>query len=108
MESLTNSKIGGSNYLLNKEATLKKLQIAAQKPAIEVTRNRGSTTVHLSTGAYVTVVPPLVKQWQAIKGDYINSDLVDDMDISVDIIKIKKDNAGTIEHYLVKLTVDGQ
>ena len=107
MEALTNSKIGSSNYLLNKGETLKKLQIAAVKPAIEVTRNKGSNTVHFNTGAYVTVVGPLVKQWKAIEGDFINSDLVDDMDISVDSIYIKKDDAGTIEHYLVKLTVDG-
>ena len=91
MEALKNSKIGSNIYLLNKEASLKKLQIAAAKPAIEVTRNGGSTTIHLSTGAYVTVVGPLVKQWRAIEGDYINSDLVDDMNISVDHIKIKKD-----------------
>ena len=96
MEALTNSKNGGSNYILNKETTLKKLQMAAQKPAIGVTRNGGSTTVHLSTGAYVTVVAPLRKQWQAIKGNFINSDLVDDMDISVDDINVKKNDAGTI------------
>ena len=108
MEALTNSKTGATNYVLNKDTTLKKLQIAASKPAIEVTRNGGSTTVHFSTGAYVTVVAPLVKQWQAIEGDFINGDLVDDMDISVDSITTKKDEAGTIEHFLVKLTVDGQ
>ena len=106
MEALTNSK-DGSKYLLNKVSTLKKLQIAASKPAIEVTRNGGSTTVHLSTGAYVTVVIPLVNMWKEIEGDDIDSDMVDGMDISVDSIKVKKDDAGTIEHYLVKLTVDG-
>ena len=108
MEVLTNSKIGSSDYSLNNDATLKKLQSAASKPAIEVTRNNGSTTIHFSTGAYVNVIGPLVKTWQRIEGNYIDSDLVDGMDISVDNIKIKKDDIGTIEHYKVKLAVGGQ
>ena len=108
MEALTISKNGSKNYILNTEATLKKLQIAASKPAIEVTRNGGSTTIHLSTGAYVTVVIPLTNLWKEIEGDFINSDMVDGMDISVDSFKIKKDGAGTVEHYLIKLTVDGK
>ena len=108
MEALTNSKIGSTDYSLNNDATLKKLQSAAAKPAIEVTRNNGSTTIHLSTGAYVTVVNPLVKVWQDIKGDHIQRDLVDGMDITVNNIEIKKDNSGTIEHYKVKLVVDGR
>ena len=41
MEALTNLQIGGTNYILNEAATLKKLQNAAAKPAIEVTRNGG-------------------------------------------------------------------
>ena len=108
MEALTNSKIGSTDYSLNNDATLKKLQSAASKPAIEVTRNNGSTTIHLSTGAYVTMVNPLVKVWQDIKGDHIQRDLVDGMDITVNNIEIKKDNSGTIEHYKVKLAVDGR
>ena len=108
MEALTSSNHGGSNYILNEEATLKKLQLAAVKPAIEVTRNGGSTTIHFSTGSYVTTVIPLVNAWIDIKGDYINNGLVDNMNIKVENVKIKKDNAGTIEHYLVKLKVDGQ
>ena len=66
MEALTKSKNGSMNYILNSVATLKKLQTAASKPAIEVTRNDGSTTLHLSTGAYVTVVSPLVNLWKEI------------------------------------------
>ena len=86
MEALTSSKIGSTDYSLNNDATLKKLQSAAAKPAIEVTRNNGSTTIHLSTGAYVTVVNPLVKVWQDIKGDHIQRDLVDGMDITMNNI----------------------
>ena len=105
MEALTYSKARSSNYILNEKATLDKLQAAANKQAIEVTRNIGSTTVHLSTGAYVSVVVPLVLAWQEIEGHHIDEKLVDGMDIIVDKITIKRDDAGTIEHYRVKLLV---
>ena len=98
MDALTTSNPGSANYILNEEKTLKKLQIAAEKPAIEVTRNNGSTTIHFSTGAYYTVVVPLAKAWVNTEGDHINGDFVDNMDIIVEKIKIKKDDAGTIEH----------
>ena len=105
MEALTNH--GSAGYILNDKATLKKLQAAASNQAIEVTRNGGSTTLHFSTGSYVSVVIPLVNAWIDIEGDNINSNLVDNMDIKVDNVKIKHDNAGTVEHYLVKLMVEG-
>ena len=108
MEALTYTKAGSSNYILNEKATLEKLQAAATKQAIEVTRNIGSTVIHFSTGAYVSVVIPLVMTWQDIKGHHIDDKLVDGMDIIVDKIIIKKDKAGTIEHYRIKLAVDGQ
>ena len=108
MESLTIPNHGSTNYLLNEKETLKKLQGAAVKPAIEMTRNGGSTTIHFSTGAYVTVMVPLVNAWRNIEGDRINNNLVDLMNITMDSVKIKRDNAGTVEHYLVKLTVDGK
>ena len=108
MEALTSSDYGRATYILNEAATLKKLQLAASKPAIEVTRNVGSTTIHFSTGSYVTSVRPLVNAWIDIEGDHIDARLVDNMDIYVDNIKTKRDNAGTIEHYKVKLKVDGQ
>ena len=80
MEALTYSKARSSTYILNEKATLDKLQAAAIKPAIEVTRNIGSTTIHLSTGAYVSVVVPLVLAWKDIEGDHIDDMLVDGMD----------------------------
>ena len=108
MEALTYCKARNSNYILNVKATLDKLQAAANKQAIEVTRNIGSTTVHLSTGAYVSVVVPLVLAWKDIEGHHIDDKLVDGMDIIVDTFTTKKDKAGTIEHYRIKLAVDGQ
>ena len=108
MEALTYSKARSSNYILNVKATLDKLQAAANKPAIEVTRNIGSTTIHFSTGAYVSVVVPLVLAWKDIEGHHIDDMLVDGMDIVVDKIATKKDDAGTIEHYKIKLLVEGQ
>ena len=108
MEALTYSKARSSTYILSEKATLDKLQAAAIKPAIEVTRNRGSTTIHFSTGAYVSVVVPLVLAWKDIEGHHIDDKLVDGMDIIVDKITIKRDDAGTIEHYRVTLLVEGQ
>ena len=108
MEALTYSKARSSNYILNEKNTLDKVQAAANKPAIEVTRNFGSTTVHLGTGAYVSVVIPLVMAWQNIEGHRIEDKLVDGMNIIVEDIAIKKDKVGTIEHNKIKLAVEGQ
>ena len=108
MEALTYSKARSSNYILNEKNTLDKVQAAANKPAIEVTRNFGSTTIHLSTGAYVSVVIPLVMAWQNIEGHRIEDKLVDGMNIIVEDIAIKKDKVGTIEHNKIKLAVEGQ
>ena len=72
MEALIYSKARSSNYILNEKATLDKLQAAAIKQAIEVTQNIGSTTIHFSTGAYVSVVVFLVLAWQDIKGHHVD------------------------------------
>ena len=94
MEALTYTKAGSSNYILNEKATLEKLQGAAVKQAIEVTRNIGSTVIHFSTGAYVSVVIPLVMTWKDIEGHHIDDKLVDGMDIIVDTFTTKKDQIG--------------
>ena len=49
---------GRSKYFLNNEATVIKLKNAASKLDLEVKPNSGSTTINLSTGSYVAVVPP--------------------------------------------------
>ena len=67
-----------------KTAVLEKLQAATIKQALEVTRNIGSTLIHFSTGAYVSVVIPLVMTWKEIDDMLVDGKLVDGMDIIVD------------------------
>ena len=52
---------GRAKYFLNDETTIKKLKAAAGKDSMKVTHNDGSKTIEFSTGAYVSVVLPLVK-----------------------------------------------
>ena len=54
------------------------------------------------------MVNPLVMAWQGIEGNRIDDYLVDNMNIIVDNITTKRDDAGTIEYYRVKLAVEGQ
>ena len=98
---------GRAKYFLNDEITIKKLKNAAGKVSMKVTHNDGSKTIEFSTGAYVSVVLPLVKIWQEMKGHAIPPEDVDGMDISVVKIKIDRDLAGTIVHYMFELKVQG-
>ena len=94
---------GKARYFLNDEATFKKLKSAADKDNIKVTDNKGSKTIEFSTGAYVSVVLPLIRMWEDIKGHSIRPEDVDGMDINVIEIETEKDLKGTIVQYLVEL-----
>ena len=99
---------GRAKYFLNDETTIQKLKAAAEKSSMNVTHNSGSKTIEFSTGAYVSVVLPLIKMWQDIKGHPIHPEEVDGMDISVVTIEIERDLGGTILQYMVELKVQGR
>ena len=85
---------GRAKYFLNDETTVKKLKAAADKIAMKVPHNSGSKKIEFRTGAYVSVVLPLIKTWQ--EGQPIHPTEVDGLDISVVKIEIEKDLGGTI------------
>ena len=98
---------GRARYFLNDETTIKKLKAAADKIGMKVNHNTGSKTIEFSTGAYVSVVLPLIKLWQDIKGHPIHPEEVDGLDITVLTIEIERDLGGTILNYKVELKVQG-
>ena len=102
----TNPK-GRMNYILNSKRTAAKIKQGAGKPAIHVQSNGGSKTITFSTGAYISIVLPLVKDWLELEGNPILADQVDGMDITVSKFDIKTDKKNTKVHYAVKLLVDG-
>jgi hypothetical protein len=116
MEALVNFVGGASSsntkYVLNDVATIQKLKKAAsaQKDMEIVDNGKHGRVVKFSTGAYMTVVRALVKDWQDVlaSGSYIDENLVDGMKISVVKVHSERDTKNTSTHYLVKLMVDGQ
>ena len=56
----------------------------------------------------MAVVSPLIKDWRAILGDFINVDMVDNMRIRVTKVHTERDNKNTGVHHLIKLDVEGQ
>ena len=75
---------------------------------MEIINNpNGSKTILFSTGAYIKVVSPLVKEWKQVEGDFITKEMVDNMEIKVVNVEHSTDSNGTIVHYIVKLCVDG-
>ena len=102
----TNPK-GRMNYILNSKRTAAKIKQGAGKPAIHVQSNGGSKTITFSTGAYINIVLPLVKDWLELEGNPILADQVDGMDITVSKFYIKTDKKNPKVHYAVKLHVDG-
>ena len=52
---------GKAKYFLDDENTVKKLKAAADKDNMTVADNNGSKTIDFSTGAYVSVVLPLIR-----------------------------------------------
>ena len=98
---------GRAKYFLNDVTTIQKLKAAADKANIKVIDNNGSKTIEFSTGAYVSVVLPLVKLWQEMKGHPIDPEEVDGLDIFVVKIEIERDLAGTILQYIIEMKVQG-
>ena len=111
MESIVNvsggNPGGSAKYFLNDDITMKKLKAAAERDNMVVNDKNGSKTIDFSTGAYVSVVLPLVKLWQELEGHSIDPEDVDGMDIAVVKYEIERDLNGTIVFYLIELKVQG-
>ena len=98
---------GKARYFLNDATTIKKLKAGADRVDLKVTDNSGSKTILFSTGAYTSVVLPLVSMWRELQGHPIDPEDVNGMDISVVQVEIERDLAGIILDYLVELRVQG-
>ena len=98
---------GKAKYFLNDESTIKKLKAAADKANMTVADNNGSKTIDFSTGAYVSVVLPLIRMWQEMEGHPIRPEDVDGLDITVVKIEVEKELAGTIVKHTIELKVQG-
>ena len=98
---------GKARYFLNDATTIKKLKAGADRVNLKVTDNSGSKTILFSTGAYTSVVLPLVSMWRELQGHPIDPEDVNGMDISVVQVEIERDLAGIILNYLVELRVQG-
>ena len=96
---------GSAKYFLNDDITMKKLKAAAVRDNMVVNDKNGSKTIDFSTGAYVSVVLPLVKMWQELEGHSIDPEDVDGLDIAMIKYKIERDLKGTIVFYLIELKV---
>ena len=98
---------GKARYFLNNAITIQKLKAGADRVNMKVTDNSQSKSIAFSTGAYTSVVLPLVKMWRELQGHPIDLEDVDGMDISVVQVEIARDLAGIILHYLIELRVQG-
>lgn len=98
---------GKAKYFLNDESTIKKLKAAADKANMTVADNNGSKTIDFSTGAYVSVVLPLIRMWQEMEGHPIRPEDVDGLNITVVKIEVEKELAGTIVKHTIELKVQG-
>ena len=115
MEALVNfvgaCSTSTTNYVLNDMATIQKLKkAAAASKDMDVTdHGRHGKTIRFSTGAYMTVVSAMVKDWRDIlsTGDFINEDLVDNMKIFVVQVHIERDTKNHNTHIIIKLNVEG-
>ena len=100
-----------TTYVLNDMATIQKLKKAAAAPKdMEVTdHGRHGRTIRFSTGAYMTVVSPMVKDWKDIlaTGDFINEDLVDNLKIYVVQVHTERDTKNHNTQVIIKLNVEG-
>ena len=96
-------------YYLNDDATLAKLKSHAPRAPLERTpTNDKSHTFQFSTGAFVSVMVPLVNFWKSAQGRTIDPQETDNLDTSILIVKPQKDAGGKITGHITKLSVGGE
>ena len=98
---------GRSRYYLNDAESAKKLKAGAkiQPLQVEAVTYQGGQAynIYLSTGAYITVMLTLLKDWQACVGQIIDPEFTDGLETKVLSVRPKYDQGGLLEGYTVKL-----
>ena len=97
-----------SKWFLNDKNTITKLKKAARKKPMKIIHNQMSDKIEFSTGAYVSVVLPLLKFWEETEGDVILKTDVGGMNIRIVRIETTVDDKDKITGYIVRLLVEGQ
>ena len=104
---------GRSKYYLNDIETEKKLKEGARRTkhldVVPVPFKGGEcTNIIFSTGAYIAVALPLLKDWTDCQAKLIDSTYTDGMVVRVVKVRPKLDMGGLLEGYQVKMVANGK